>query len=215
MEKIGVIGGTFDPVHKGHIRLGYAALESCGLENVTFIPAACPPHKENITVSSFCHRRKMLEIAVAEEDRFSVSDMEAGQDIPSYTYLTLRKLKETMADKCINFIIGSDAFVEIESWKNWREVIANTNFIIAVRPGLNLTELHLFLNDHGFSGTTEKKWKQRNSKFSIEVLKSDFADISSTDIRTRIENNEEWERLLPRRVVEYIKLHKLYYSQWF
>ena len=210
MKKIGLVGGTFDPVHKGHIRLAYGALDSCGLDQVIFIPAASPPHKGELRVSSFRHRKRMLETAVAEEKRFAVSDIESSPENPSYTYLTLRQIKKSLAENSIHFIIGSDAFIEIESWKNWREVIVATNFIIAVRPGSGLRELNMLLEKYGFTPLSEKKWTQGSSNYTIEVLESDFADISSTDVRMRIKAGEGWERLLPGGVAEYIKTNKLY-----
>ena len=210
MSRIGLIGGTFDPIHKGHIRLAYAALEACDLDRVIFIPAAHPPHKGHLRMSSFRHRIKMLEIAVAAERRFLVSDVESRLDRPSYTYQTLRKLKKTIGDDSFHFIIGSDAFIEIESWKNWQEVLGHINFIIAVRPGSNVQDLNILLEDHGFSYMSERKWSQVNSDYVIVVLEADFMDISSTDVRSKIEQGEGWEQLLAHCVVEYIKDNQLY-----
>ena len=154
----------------------------------------------------------MLEIAVASEKKFSISDVESNLGIPSYTYLTLRELKKMMGGEMFYFIIGSDAFIELESWKNWREIIINNNFIIAVRPGSSFNELNVFLANQGFETFSKTKWIQRNSSFSVQVLLSDFTDISSTDIRIKIGKKQEWEQYLPRGVVEYIQLNKLYDS---
>ncbi|MEP7352050.1 MAG: nicotinate-nucleotide adenylyltransferase [Acidobacteriota bacterium] len=130
-----IFGGTFDPIHIAHLRIAKAAADQFALDQVLFIPAANPPHKH--TGTDYEHRYKMVELACAEtgDARFIPSRLEQGQ-VKSYSILTVEGVRATMgSDDELFFIIGSDAFAEIETWYRWRELLPMVTFIVVARPG--------------------------------------------------------------------------------
>lgn len=129
-----VFGGTFDPIHTGHIAVANAAAERFALDEVLLIPAGNPPHKEGRTRTPFAHRLAMAQLACAPHARLRVSDMEEGS-ARSYSILTIERLKRERPEDQLLFLIGADAFSEIETWFRWREVIAQTEFLVVSRPG--------------------------------------------------------------------------------
>lgn len=134
-ERICVFGGTFDPIHDAHLRIAGEALKQFALDRVLFVPAANPPHKDPAGITPYEDRFQMVEIACAPYAKFEASRLEEGAG-RSYTVETLRKLREQLApgDRLF-FLIGADAFDDIESWKDWKEVVATTEFIVVARPG--------------------------------------------------------------------------------
>jgi nicotinate-nucleotide adenylyltransferase len=134
-ERICVFGGTFDPIHEAHLRIAQEALKSFALDRILFVPAANPPHKDPAAVTPYEDRFRMVEIACAPYAHFEASRLEGGAG-QSYTVDTLRRLRRQIApgDELF-FLIGSDAFDELESWKDWRELVAMTEFIVVSRPG--------------------------------------------------------------------------------
>lgn len=213
MSGIGILGGTFDPIHKGHLCLAENALKEVGLEEVIFIPSAYPPHKNIEKLCNFEHRLKMLEIAIHGKKTFNISDIEAKRITPSYTFDTLRELKKGFIDgqKCF-FIIGCDAFGEIESWHKWEDVISDTDFIIAVRPGYGDFKIEKYLEYLGFVDLDRMngRWIKEDHKNEVFLLQHDIEDISSTEVREKIVNDGDWTDLIPEGVAEYINKHSLY-----
>jgi nicotinate-nucleotide adenylyltransferase len=132
--KIGLFGGTFDPIHQAHLAVARAAADRFGLERVLFVPSAHPPHKAGITYASYEDRVRMVEIACAEDARFEVSRLEEGT-ARSYSIDTIEKLCSTLApDDEVFFIIGADAFAEIQTWHRWRNVVRAVRFVVVSRP---------------------------------------------------------------------------------
>ena len=134
-QRICLFGGTFDPIHEAHLRIAQEALREFSLDSVLFVPAAHPPHKDPSAVTPYEDRLRMVEIACAPYPKFQASRLEEGSQ-RSYTVETLRRFRAQLshADELL-FLIGSDAFEEIETWKEWREVVAMTEFIVVSRPG--------------------------------------------------------------------------------
>ena len=151
---IGLFGGTFDPVHKGHLALARAALERCKLHRVLFVPANIPPHKQKQPLTPFVHRFAMLALATAEEKAFAPSLLEAPeattpirksdakQDRPNYTIDTVRRLKQSLksSDKLF-LLIGMDAFADISKWHQAESLFRECEFIVAGRPGYSLADV--------------------------------------------------------------------------
>jgi nicotinate-nucleotide adenylyltransferase len=129
-----VLGGTFDPIHRGHIKVAVAVADQFGLDEVLLIPAGNPPHKEGRTRTAFRHRLRMAELACAVDDRLHVSAMEEGS-ARSYSILTIERLKRERPGDRMYFLIGADAFSEIETWFRWRDVLAEVEFLVVSRPG--------------------------------------------------------------------------------
>jgi nicotinate-nucleotide adenylyltransferase len=134
-RRICVFGGTFDPIHKAHLRIAEEAAQRFDLDKVLFVPAGNPPHKESANVTSYEDRFRMVELACAPYPKFQASRLEEGT-APSYTIETLERLRAYIGpDDRLFFLIGADAFDELETWRRWKDVVALTEFIVVSRPG--------------------------------------------------------------------------------
>lgn len=187
---IGLFGGTFDPVHRGHLQIAQQAAQSFTLDRVLFIPAANPPHKTTAAITPYAHRLRMTEIACAPYPNFSASALESGPE-KSYTVNTLERVRQELC--CCDelfFLIGADAFREIETWKRWQDVLTLAQFIVISRPGV----------EYDIPGIARV---HRMDELQIPV--------SSSEIRKRLAAGEPTPEL-PAEVCEYIRGHGLYRS---
>lgn len=212
MQKIGLLGGTFDPVHNGHLQLGDRVLENYNLDKILFIPASTPPHK-NEAVSAVGHRLQMLKLAISGNRRFDYSEIEISRQKVSYTFDTIQELKSSGGTGVLyHFIIGYDALSEIETWYRWQDLLVVTNFIVAVRPGFSLKEIEQLLERNGFSPEDggADRWIGEQTGNEILFLAGEIADISSTEIRSRIASRKPWADLVPPLVADYIISNRLY-----
>jgi nicotinate-nucleotide adenylyltransferase len=212
MQKIGLLGGTFDPVHNGHLQLGDRVLENYNLDKILFIPASTPPHK-NEAVSAVGHRLQMLKLAISGNRRFDFSEIEISRQKVSYTFDTIQELKSSGGTGVLyHFIIGYDALSEIETWYRWQDLLVVTNFIVAVRPGFSLKEIEQLLERNGFSPEDggADRWIGEQTGNEILFLAGEIADISSTEIRSRIASRKPWADLVPPLVADYIISNRLY-----
>jgi len=133
--RLALFGGTFDPIHNGHLAMAREAVRRCELERVLFIPAGCPPHKASGTHAPYEDRLCMVELACAGEPRFQASRLEAGTH-KSYSIDTIEKVRAELGpDARLHFLIGADAFAEIETWRRWQDVVGEVEFIVVSRPG--------------------------------------------------------------------------------
>jgi nicotinate-nucleotide adenylyltransferase len=187
-SKIGILGGTFNPVHFGHLILGEQVRMQLGLDRVIYIPAYLPPHKSEQKILGAQHRLKMMELAVSGNRAFIVSDIEIRRRGKSYTVDTLRAIASKYSGAELFFICGSDLVKEIPKWKNVDEIYRLAKFVLAKRPGFG------------------RRLSGRN------FLKIDVAqvDISSSLIRDLVRQGLSIRYLTPSGVVEYIERHKLY-----
>ena len=213
MQQIGLLGGTFDPIHNGHLQLGDRVLEKYHFDKILYIPAANPPHKDKEVVCDVEHRLQMLKLAISGNRRFDLSEIEISREKASYTFDTIQELKRySGAGVLYHFIIGFDALSEIETWYRWQDLLVETNFIVAVRPGFSLKLIKQLLERNGFfpeEGRVDR-WVGEQTGNEILFLAGEIADISSTEIRTRIETNEAWADLVPPEVADYIIHNRLY-----
>jgi nicotinate-nucleotide adenylyltransferase len=191
-KKIGILGGTFDPIHMGHLVLAEQVREKFQLERVIFIPCASPPHKTEQELSLADDRFEMTKLALEGNPYFFVSDIELKREGLSYTVETLRELKEFYRDSEIYFLTGSDVLDEITTWKNPEEIYKLAKIVIGVRPGFD-------------------KFDPENhfAKKSI-IVEITGIDISSTQIREKVRKGESIKYLVPSKVEEYIKNRNLY-----
>jgi len=213
MARVGLLGGTFDPVHNGHLQIASLVLEHCRLDTILFVPAAHPPHKDKHLVCDIDHRLNMLRRATKSDKQFQISEIETDRDSLSYTIDTVEKLKNTSGDDTVYyFILGFDALIEIETWHRWQDLLQTTNFIVAVRPGFSLKEVEQILTRNGFSSDQADNDRWVCEKFGNEVLflGETIDDISSTTIRARIAADELWQGLVPSVVADYISRNNLY-----
>lgn len=201
--KLGVMGGTFDPVHIGHLVTAEEARYQFGLDEVIFVPSARPPHKTGVRQSTPEHRLRMVELAVEGNPFLTVSDIEVSRDGPSYTIVTLRSIRMLRGlDATLFFITGADAILEILTWKDPEELLAESSFIAASRPGHRLDAVREALPEFNSAG---EKAVDRVFEMQIPALA-----ISSTDIRERARAGRTFRYLVPEPVWEYVREHGLY-----
>lgn len=200
VKRLGLMGGTFDPIHFGHLVTAEAALGAFNLDRVLFVPSGNPPHKKDYPVTHAKHRFLMTFLAVATNPNFDVSSIEIQRAGYSYAIDTVREILQIYGDDTeLYFITGADAILEIFTWKNVDELMDLCQFIAATRPGTNQEELGKFI-----------KKLPENLKRRIHVMEIPALAISSTDIRKRIANGRSIKYLLPESVEKYIAKNKLY-----
>ncbi|MBE3138387.1 MAG: nicotinate-nucleotide adenylyltransferase [Actinobacteria bacterium] len=193
--KIGIMGGTFNPIHYGHLVTAEEALSQFKLDRVIFIPTGQPPHKTTCKLASPKDRYMMTVMATASNSHFFVSRIETDRKGKSYTIDTLKELKFTYGESAtFYFITGADAILEILTWKNPEEIITMCKFIAATRPGYNLSRIE----------------ELKKAKDSISIMEIPALAISSTDIRERIKTSRPIKYLLPESVCNYLLKNDLY-----
>lgn len=197
--KLGIMGGTFDPIHYGHLAMAESAREIFKLEEVLFIPSARPPHKVGRQIASEAHRLMMTFLATKSNPYFNVSPMEMLRDGFSYTLDTINELHRKFGDSTeLFFIIGSDALADLSTWHNSKELVGKAHFLTATRPctSLNFDSLVDFFGDVALS--------------HIHQFDTPGLDISSTVIRDKIKAGKSVKYLLPEAVENYINNERLY-----
>lgn len=199
MCRICIMGGTFDPIHYGHLVVAEEVRHQFKLDKVIFVPAARPPHKSDKIISDPHHRVHMTRIATSSNKYFEVSTLEVERSGPSYTIDTVEAFKKLFGVQTIFFITGADAVLEILTWKEAERLLTLCNFIAATRPGYDLKKLHLIL-----------KSLPREVLDNIIPLEVPALSISSTDIRRRVREGRSIKYLLPEAVEEYLRVNCLY-----
>jgi nicotinate-nucleotide adenylyltransferase len=208
-KRTGLFGGTFNPIHLGHLRGAEEIRETFGLQEVIFIPAALPPHKTTKEIIEAHHRLEMVKRATRKNPQFSTSDVELKRRGKSYSVDTIRYFREKYKDS-LYFILGRDAFVEIETWKDFHNLFSLCNFIVMARPGFiqasPLPEVlaPAFRYDQGASG-----WAHGSGNM-IFFKEINFLDISSTKVRELTEKGRSIKYLVPPEVEAYIEKYGLY-----
>lgn len=196
-KRIGILGGTFNPIHLGHLMIAEMALEAFGLNRVIFVPAKEPPHKETDVIDAK-YRLDMVQVAVLDNPNFLVSDVEMKRDGKSYTIDTLRYFREVYGENTeFFFIAGTDTIQSLPSWKYIEDLLDICEFIGAIRPGAT--------DD---IGETIEWFGQRGSR--IHILEVPEMKLSATDLRYRLRHGLSTRYMLPRLVYQYIKDHKMY-----
>lgn len=204
MNKIGILGGTFDPVHYGHLILAEQARGEAKLDQVIFMPAMIQPFKLNAKIADASHRYEMLMKATSDNPEFIVSEMELNSPEVSYTIKTLRDCKNRLGENVeLYFIIGTDAFLGLEKWYGSDELLKEFCFIVGTRPGYKELEL---------KQRVEYFREKYNTK--ITQINNSEVEISSTDIKDRIREGKSIKYLLPKSVEEYIYKNHLYMEKF-
>jgi len=204
MAKIGIFGGSFDPIHIGHLILAEAARCHGGLDRVVFVPANLPPHKLDRQLAPGQHRFKMVGMAIADNQYFLASSVELARKGPSYTLITVRQLKEEFGgENRFYLILGADSIREIDQWWHPEELLQEVQTIVLRRPGYPLE--HLTELERRFGSAVVDKIKE-------SVADAPLLEISSTQIRNRIRTGRTIRYLVPEPVRLYILEHKLYVS---
>ncbi len=203
-RRLGILGGTFDPIHIGHIDLASAAQAALDLTSVIIIPANIPPHRPE-PVASALHRFAMIALALQERAGWMASDVELLDPSRSYTSRTLQHLHgEGYLPSELFFLIGADAFSEIETWKDYPAILDMAHFAVVSRPGMPIDQLR-----HAMSAVATR-FREPGNQPSIILLDAPTADVSSTAIRQRRAAGFSIEALVPPPVRQHIERHGLY-----
>lgn len=202
MGKIGLMGGTFDPIHNGHLLLGKQAYQEYHLDEIWYMPSGQPPHKKDHTVTPAKDRCAMVKLAIEQEPGFTFSDFEATRQGNSYTAQTLKLLREQYPQHDFYFIVGADSVYEMETWYHPEEVLKQAVVLVAGR-----------IYKKGFC-SLEQQIAYLTQKYGGKILRLHCIrlDISSAEIRERIRDGKTIKSYVPAVVEDYIKTHNLYHE---
>ena len=197
--KIGIMGGTFNPIHLGHLMLSEYIREGLALDKVIFIPTGQPPHKDTSAVIDGIHRKAMTELAIEDNPYFFLSSIELDRKDKTYTIDTIKELKEQYKEHTFVMIMGPDSLMSIESWKDSSKLLKEIDFIVADRVSRENKEI-------------SKEIKRLNLKYNIDIKQLDIPllEISSTQIRDRLKRNKSIKYLVKENVYRYILKNDLY-----
>lgn len=212
-RRVGVLGGTFNPVHFGHLRSAEEIAESLELDQVLFIPSAEPPHKGRADLAPARHRLAMVRLAVARNPRFRASAVEVERGGPSYSVDTLRQLRRRLGpETALFFFLGLDAFREIGTWKEFHEIFGLADLVVTSRPPdplpPSVETLPVAVQPH-FCYRRRRGWIHR-SGHKILFRSVTPLDISASDIRAHLAHGRSVRYLLPPSVEAYVARHRLY-----
>jgi len=213
--RIGLFGGTFNPVHAGHIQAALTVRSRLGLREVLFIPSYIPPHKETIDLAPAADRLEMVRLAVRDDPGLAASPVEVEARETSYAILTLDKMKSRYPGAWLFFILGTDAFVEIESWRDYRHLLEECRWIIMTRPGCSAEDARRVLDGRRAGRSRvlangEPLGEEDLSRHRFFFLDVDARDISSSAVREAVRNGRPLTGLVPPAVEAYIHSHHLY-----
>lgn len=199
MKKKGVLGGTFDPIHNGHLHIAYEAMYRLKLDEIIFMPSGNPPHKKEKNITDAEIRYLLVKTAIEDEEKFRVYDYEIYSNGYSYTYKTLEHLNEIEPETQWYFISGADCLMELDTWKNVKGIFGKCRFVVFTRGGYSKEQL-----------LVRKRSVEEEYDKEIIFLDIPLIDISSTYIREKINDSKEVSYLLPRELYNQIKELQLY-----
>lgn len=199
MKKVGIMGGTFNPIHNGHLFLAEHAYEQAGLNHVLFMPTMNPPHKAGLTVESAEHRINMVRLAIADNPHFIISDIELQRPGITYTSDTLKALKENEPDRDYYFIVGADSLMMMSYWMDPQTVFRLSTIVAGGREQCTQEQLE-----------EQAKYLENEYNGKIILLDMPIMEISSEKVRERVAREKFIRYYVPDRVVSYINEHNLY-----
>jgi nicotinate-nucleotide adenylyltransferase len=216
--RVGLLGGTFDPIHQGHLHAAGVAARSFALDPVLFIPSYAPPHKDGRTVAPAEDRFRMVELACTGRPGFVPSRIEVEARETSYSIITLEKVRRLFPFARLFFIVGADAFREIDSWRDYERVLEECRWIVTDRPGTRLADIRDILGGRFRGRMRELRPGEAATEDLIEgagifLLPIDALDVSATEIRRRVREGESIAGLVPEAVAGYIRDRGLYRSE--
>lgn len=216
IKRIAFYGGSFDPIHNGHLAIAKELIKLFALDEFVFIPAFHAPHKKDKQVSSAFHRYSMIALATNDESKIKISTIELDAPERPFTIETQEKLRNVLNNTEIFFVIGADSWQEINTWREWKNVLTATNIIVVTRPDYEITFSHITdeirarivdirgkINENGLAQTV------LTSGFESKIYITDAVqiDISATEIRAKVDG---WQEFVPKEIVKYIEKYKLY-----
>jgi len=211
--RLGIFGGTFDPVHLGHLRAAQEALDILGLDEMLFVPVAVPPHKPDRQILFFESRWRMLQLAIAGNSRFRLSDLEQRIPGKSYTVHSLKRLRKENPGAELFFLVGCDAFFEMDTWYKFKEIFRLAGIVVLCRPECRETEILQFVSkkvSELYRIVPENREIRHPVLCSVYCLPNTRMDISSTRIRELASEGRSVRYLVPDNVWSYIGENELY-----
>ncbi|MCX8011695.1 MAG: nicotinate-nucleotide adenylyltransferase [Desulfobacterota bacterium] len=213
-QRVGLFGGTFNPIHFGHLRAAEEIREFFNLDQVIFIPSGIPPHKISENIVPPRHRFNMVKLAIQDNPGFWVSDFEIKSPTISYSIITIKHFRENLGENtALFFLLGIDAFLEINTWKDLHQLFYLIDFIVMSRPGYNQklnANLSLIDENKKFLYNAKSNCYIHTSGHKLFFQEITLLDFSSRIIRQRIRNEQSIRYLVPSTVEEYIKKNELY-----
>lgn len=210
MALLGFYGGTFDPIHQGHLQLALYVQQHCNLKELQLLPCHLPPHRAHPGVSSL-HRARMVELAISPYPQLKLNTLELAKNSASYTVETLELLHQQYPDDVLCFVIGMDSLCAFQSWHRYQDILSLCHLLVCQRPGYQQNaEARSLVKSHGATDIKELK-AQKSGK--ILLLDNPLFDISATQIRTAFTANQQntpAPSLQIPQVLAYIQQHRLY-----
>ncbi len=216
-QKLGILGGTFNPIHYGHLAAAEEVRDRLKLDRILFIPSYLPPHKFEEEVPSAVQRLEMVRLATTDNPFFEPSEIEINRGGRSYTIDTVEALRQMFPGAELYFITGLDSFLEIRTWRQWERLLPLCNFVVISRPGYHFADLAKISFMESAAGELTRldrgdlrQATVRSAAFTIFLERIPLFDISSTDIRKRVKAGVSLKYLLPDAIETYIITNKLY-----
>jgi nicotinate-nucleotide adenylyltransferase len=216
-QRLGILGGTFNPIHYGHLAAAEEVRDRLKLDRILFIPSNLPPHKFEEEVPSAVQRLEMVRLATTDNPFFEPSDIEIHRGGRSYTIETIETLRRTFPGAELYFITGLDSFFEIQTWHQWERLLTLCSFVVISRPGYHFADLakisFMEKAEHELARLDQGGLLQavvRFAAFTIYLERIPLFDVSSTDIRSRVKAGMSIKYLLPEAIETYIIANKLY-----
>lgn len=199
VNQIGILGGTFNPIHNGHLALARCACEQYGLQRIFFIPTGHTAYKEYSGEEMARHRSRMVTLAIESDSRFQISFVELENNTVNYTYLTLKKVERQLPGATLYFIMGGDSLRDLNTWREPQKICELAVILAAPREDMNCMEL-------------DRQIKELSDRYHADIRPLDLPvmDISSQDIRKKVQIGEPIDGMVPPAVETYIREHKLY-----
>lgn len=219
MRRVAIYGGTFDPVHNGHLEVARQVLRLFELDELVFVPACVPPHKRNAKLMSPFHRFAMLALATEMDQGLLVSTIELDAPDRPYAVDTVERMRAQVGEQTeLFFLVGADSWLEIKTWRDWQRLLRLCNFIVMTRPGYELTRAAIgdlpipVLNVLGRGCRQQDMMKMPNQSPHAYLTDEVRMDVSAVQIRTAIKRNDfaSVRHMVPPQVAAYIEKHRLY-----
>tara|TARA_B100001123_G_scaffold449708_1_gene616211 strand:+ start:7500 stop:8201 length:702 start_codon:yes stop_codon:yes gene_type:complete len=210
-HRIGILGGTFDPIHIGHLDAAAAAKQALDLDEILFVPANKPPHRQIHPQASSSHRTTLVELAINEHKDYRISDVELRRETPSYTALTLQSLHSSgWKAEQLFFILGADAFSQITTWHDYPRVLSDSNFVVIERHGITLDPI-IKCHPELSARVSSLPCKTNDlNETQIFLVKATTKSVSSTEIRNLLTKGLSIDGLVPEPVAQHIYAYSLY-----
>jgi len=212
-RRVAYYGGSFDPIHHGHLSVAHALLDQFELDEFVFIPAFHAPHKVRLKPTSAYDRYTMLCIVTQNESKITVSKMEIEMPERPYSVETLTRLKVERPDDEIFFVMGADSWMDIKTWRDWEKVLSISNHIVVTRPGYQINSEHVTdeIRSRIVDFRSGNSTNQANGAHTIYFTDSVNLDISATEIRAKVRNADaSWREDVPAEVANYIEKYQIY-----